>query len=222
MPEDGLPARDDYRPVARFLPWADRVIELAMGHVRRDVVRLLMERGARTVLDLGCGTGPLSRLLADAGLLPICLDASPTMLSVALGRACRPPRFLVLLGDARQLPFGPIFDAAVLSLALHEMDPPLREAAWAEMHRVLRPGGVLVLVDFTLPEHPGVMGRLARAVITHIERHAGQMHPPHYANYRDLMAQGGLTAWVRARSSRVLEARRYLWGSLGVVVVAAD
>ncbi len=221
MANDHPSGGDAYRPIAPFLPLLDRLLELALAHVRRGVVRLLRERGAHRVLDLGCGTGPLSRRLADAGLLPVCLDASPTMLAGALGRACQPPRFPVVLGDARRLPFGPVFDAVVLSLALHEMDPPLRAAAWAEMHRVLRPDGVLVVVDFTLPERPGRMSRLAGAVIAGIERRAGWMHPPHYANYRALMAYGGLTAWISAHGGRVLAERHHFWGNLGVVVVAA-
>jgi SAM-dependent methyltransferase len=90
--------------------------------------------GARTVLDVGGGTGKLARLLPDRSMRCVLVDLSPAM----LGRAPRP----AVLGDGSRLP---VADASVDAVALlytlyHYSDArvPVREA-W----RVLRPGGMV-------------------------------------------------------------------------------
>ncbi len=92
----------------------------------------------RGVLDLGCGTGRLSRALATSGAV-VGLDTSAAMLAAA--RRENPAR--LVQGDAFRLPFADAsFDAVVaLRLAFHfrELGPLLREA-----RRVLRPGDVIV------------------------------------------------------------------------------
>jgi len=212
---------DEYRPVAAVLPLLDWVLEWYLRGIRHDLVRLLAGRGVRTALDVGCGTGALARLLADAGISTVCMDPSSTMLSLAGRRAGSPPRFRVLAGSAEQLPFGREFDAVVFSLVLHELDTEQRELAWREAHRVLQPGGVVVVVEFTRPGRGGLAARLGGTLIRFIERQAGRIHPPHYAGYRELMDAGGFAAWLRVRAAHVLEERRYFWGNIGLFAVAA-
>ncbi|MBI5378761.1 MAG: class I SAM-dependent methyltransferase, partial [Nitrospirae bacterium] len=186
---------DPYRPIARAIPIGEWLKEWFLRRVRSDILRLLQSHAVRNVLDLGCGPGSFSRRLAHAGLVPVALDASPTMLAQARTKTQRAPRFPLVLGDAGHLPLQPVFDAAVLSLALHEMEPALRETVWAEMQRVVRPGGLLVFVDFTLPERTTFYARGILAFFRFDERQIGRIHPPHYANYLDCMAHGDLTAW---------------------------
>lgn len=211
---------DAYASVARHLAAAERMEEWALARIRRDVVRLLAQRGLPRVLDLACGTGPFSRRAADAGLAPVALDLSPTMLALAARKGEREPRFPVVLADAGRLPFRAEFDAVVLSLALHEMAPRLRERVWSEMRRVLRPGGCLVLIDFTAPPGArGPMARCARAFIAFLERQMARVHPPHYEGYLSYMAQGALGGWLRAHGVSPLVERGYFWGSIGYAVV---
>ncbi len=212
---------DEYQPVAALLPLLDWVLEWYLRGVRRELVRLLATRGTRAALDVGCGTGALSRLLADAGITTVCMDPSRTMLSMAERRAGVPPRFCVLAGSAERIPFGREFNAVIFSLVLHELDAEQRELAWREAHRVLRPGGVVVVVEFTHPERGGGAAWLGGALLRFVERQAGRIHPPHYTGYRHLMAGGGFAAWLRAHDARVLEERRYFWGNIGLFAVAA-
>ena len=91
------------------------------------------------VLDLGCGTGPLTPTLQAAGLELRGVDLDFAMLQGAVRRdGCRPGQFL--LGDARVLPLRDGVFGAVVSLGLFEYLPePV--AVLGEIYRVLRPGG---------------------------------------------------------------------------------
>ncbi len=111
------------------------------------------------VLDLGCGTGEMSRWLAGHGLRVVGCDISPEMLrrAAAAGRA-RPPRpggpaaWVLLEPGWRRLPVAASrFDAVVASSMLEYVTDP--GAVLAECARALRPGGVVVC---TVPDlrHP--------------------------------------------------------------------
>ena len=104
------------------------------------VVDLLAPQPGERVLDLGCGTGPLTRRIADAGADVVGVDASPAM--VGRARAAYPDlRFDV--ADATTMAFDRPFDAIFSNAVLHWVRPP--EAAVARMFAALRPGGRLVL-----------------------------------------------------------------------------
>ena len=112
------------------------------------VVREAELVGAR-VLDVGCGTGKFCRVLAERGLARAWgVDPSPEMLAEARARV---PRSVGLkLGSAEDLPFKPgFFDAAVLWTVVHLIERP---RAFAELDRVLAPGGRVAIVTFA-PEH---------------------------------------------------------------------
>jgi SAM-dependent methyltransferase len=96
------------------------------------------------VLDLGCGTGELSRAAADAGLRMIACDISPEMLcrAEATDTASAVDWVQLDLGW-RTLPFEPgTFDVIVAASVLEYVDDPA--AVFAECARVLRSGGVLL------------------------------------------------------------------------------
>jgi ubiquinone/menaquinone biosynthesis C-methylase UbiE len=213
---------DPYRSVARFFPLISRLIEWSLGGIRRDLLLLLKKRGLTRILDLGCGTGDLSRIFADRGFQPVGLDVSPAMLSRARKTAARIPPFPLVLGDGFHLPFKPLLDAAVMRFVFHEMEPLLREKAWKEMARVVRPGGLLILIDFTLPERPGLFARLGFSVIHFIEHRMDAIYPPHYIHYKELLEKGGTAAWIERHGAVTVESKRYFGGSIGLFAVSAS
>lgn len=107
------------------------------------IINLAGHVSGRNILDVGCGAGPLAAALRDQGAEVTGFDASHAM--VALARRRLGPDARVLVADlAEALPFGTgEFDDAVASLVLHYLEDwsgPL-----AELHRVLKPGGRLIL-----------------------------------------------------------------------------
>jgi SAM-dependent methyltransferase len=99
---------------------------------------LLPEPGGRT-LDLGCGEGRLGRFLRSRGYRVAGVDASPTMVRLAVSHDDAAP---AVLADAAALPFGDeAFGLVVAYMSLHDMDQ-MPEAV-AEAGRVLERGGRL-------------------------------------------------------------------------------
>jgi SAM-dependent methyltransferase len=95
----------------------------------------------RRVLDLAAGTGKLTRLLVPSGAEVVAVEPVHAMRSVLREAE---PDLEVLDGTAEAIPLGDAsVDAVSVAQAFHWFDP---HAALAEIRRVLRPGGVLVLV----------------------------------------------------------------------------
>ncbi|WP_165235079.1 class I SAM-dependent methyltransferase [Aquisphaera insulae] len=95
----------------------------------------------RRVLDLGCGKGRFTRAIQRRGATVFGVDIAAAMLAEAHGL----PR---VRASARRLPFGDgSFDCAIAVEVLEHMDPAGCEACIREARRVLKPGGILAIVD---------------------------------------------------------------------------
>jgi SAM-dependent methyltransferase len=106
-----------------------------VGDVHERVAARLRAERYTPVLDLGCGSGELARLLDGSGLACIGLDLSAVLLADAPRPAIR--------GDAAQLPFAKDSFSAVAALyMLYHLAEP--EVVLREARRVLRPGGLFV------------------------------------------------------------------------------
>lgn len=114
---------------------------------RREVTRAVAAGPGQRVLDLAAGTGTSTLPFVAAGAEPVACDLSQGMLAVGRARA---PQLSFVAGDATRLPFADAtFDAVTISFGLRNVvDVP---GALAEMHRVTRPGGRLVICEFSHP-----------------------------------------------------------------------
>ncbi|MEW6683386.1 MAG: class I SAM-dependent methyltransferase [Nitrospirota bacterium] len=209
---------DFYAPLRRALPVAEQVQGLMLRRARTGILRILQGGGAHTVLDVCCGSGCLACRLSMAGFDVTGVDSSPTMLDRARTKQ-RVARFLHC--DACHMPFSGAFDAAVVSLALHEMDASQRDSVWGEMHRAVRPGGLLIALDFTISKNLKWYSRAVGRLIDNDEKQMGGINPAHYENFQEFMSTGGLEGWLSARERNNMTARYYGGGNLGVFTVAA-
>jgi ArsR family transcriptional regulator len=96
--------------------------------------------------DLGCGTGQVSELIAPHVAKVVAVDGSSDMVQAARQRLKDLPQVDVRRGDMEALPIDDgQLDAAMVALVLHHVPEPAR--ALAEIHRVLKPGGRVMIVD---------------------------------------------------------------------------
>lgn len=140
----------------------DLLNHLLSGNVdkrwRRKTARALessLIEGAR-VLDVACGTGDLSLVLAEAGRARVVgLDFCRPMLELARRKAdegSRPIPFVE--GDALRLPFADeTFDAATIAFGLRNLAGVAD--GLRELRRILKPGGRLAVLEFSSPVVPG-------------------------------------------------------------------
>jgi demethylmenaquinone methyltransferase/2-methoxy-6-polyprenyl-1,4-benzoquinol methylase len=114
---------------------------------RRAVAEALDLKPGEKALDLAAGTGTSSEPFVDAGVLTVPCDFSLGMLRV--GRRRRPDMSFVA-GDATRLPFADAaFDAVTISFGLRNVVDVT--GALSELLRVTRPGGRLVICEFSHP-----------------------------------------------------------------------
>jgi ArsR family transcriptional regulator len=170
LPEDDPTLEADRRQAARVLAerariasesfrrqgadWDEmRALDLPAAAVEAALLSLVPDDDAGRLLDIGTGTGRVLELLATRISQGVGVDASKAMLALARSRLARPglSHCSVRLADMYRLPFADAsFDLAVMQMVLHYAeDPP---GVLAELARVLRPDGRLILID--LAHHP--------------------------------------------------------------------
>jgi ubiquinone/menaquinone biosynthesis C-methylase UbiE len=150
---------------------------------RRTFTRLAAESGARlgaAVLDVGCGSGYLTRVMAAAvGPDGTARGVDPSDAAISYARRCTRLAnctFSDGIAEALDAPDGS-YDVVVSSLMIHHLPEDVRPQAIGEMFRVLRPGGSLLIAEFRPPA-----SRIGRRLI-------GSLHSPAMAENRvDLLA----------------------------------
>jgi len=124
--------------------------------VAGEVASGLSPKGSESLLlDVACGTGDLSLALFDrARARIIAVDFCRPMLQIAAVKAARKGAGIKFIeGDALQLPFADgMFDAATIAFGLRNLASV--EAGIGEFRRVLKPGGKLVVLEFSKPRIP--------------------------------------------------------------------
>lgn len=169
--------------------------ELVAGRLLRRthpaIVELAALRAGERVLDVGCGPGSLTiAMRASVGPTGSLqgIDASREMIEAARRNASRTGAGVEFqVGLAEALPFpGGTFDVVVSQLAAHHWPDDLKPTAFGEMHRVLKPGGRCLIVDFEPPR--SFLGRLAGRLLI-----GSGMMRINVTDYRALLEQAGFT-----------------------------
>src|SRR5262245_1233234 len=122
----------------------DRVVDLQIGGTTRSMVRerAMKEGQLGALAEFGCGTGFYTRALATKADRVTATDIAPGMLAVAKERI-NTPNVTFQLEDCQATSFSDeAFDTAFISLLIHFTEPA---KALAEMHRILKPRGLLMI-----------------------------------------------------------------------------
>jgi len=144
------------------------VYSLLLGQERKfreSIVDLAMIQPGEKVLDVGCGTGSLAiaaGLKAGSSAEIHGIDVARTMIERARRKAINAGvtvDFKTGLVEAIEFP-DETFDIVMNSFMVHHLPGDLKSKAFAEMYRVLKPGGRLLIVDFESPKN-----RLVRMVL---------------------------------------------------------
>jgi ubiquinone/menaquinone biosynthesis C-methylase UbiE len=156
--------------------WAARydlftgLMGLGVNHSNsRMVVEMAKIKPGDEVLDVGCGTGNLT-LTAEkyAGTTgsTVGIDASPEMIEVAKKKAVRSGSGTVFdVGLIEKIAFPDnTFDAVISRLVMHHLPDDLKRQGFAEIFRVLKPGGCFFLADFNPPSNP-ILAHVTSALI---------------------------------------------------------
>ena len=127
-----------------------------LARYNKEIISLLNLVGHHRVLDLGCGTGVLTRAIGDKlnagkGGVAIGIDAAAKMIAVARRkRETETCRFDV--AAAEELPYeDSSFDAVVSSMFFHHVPLDLKKRGLGEARRVLKSGGKLIVADMHAP-----------------------------------------------------------------------
>jgi ubiquinone/menaquinone biosynthesis C-methylase UbiE len=138
----------------RFSETADAIAALQderAAETAEHVARLLATTGRERALDVGTGAGAFALALAPLVREVVGVDVVPKLLAEARKRAVANTEFVE--ADAEELPFPPgAFDLVCTARTLHHVARP--EVVLAEMTRVLRPGGTMLVVDQLAPVDP--------------------------------------------------------------------
>ena len=188
--------------------------------LRYRAVSLAGLHPGEAVLDVGCGTGTLAidvqRRVGSAGRV-VGIDPSAEQIARARAKAARrnmPIEFQIGVIEQLALP-DPIFDVVLSTLMMHHLPASLKAQGMAEIARVLKPGGRLIIADFTRKqERTGLAARfhaggsslhelaalVADAGFTPVETE--EMRPPRFSAFP---GAGFVTAYKSAATGVIKE-----------------
>jgi demethylmenaquinone methyltransferase/2-methoxy-6-polyprenyl-1,4-benzoquinol methylase len=191
--------------VYRVFAWFYDLVASPLRNVRHRVAGMIGIDAHTRVLDVATGTGSQARAFAERAGEVVGLDLSEAMLRVARDRN-RASNLTFVQGDATQLPFGDAsFDVASISLALHEMPMSIRQRVLAEVVRVVRPGGAIVVIEYARP--PGALGDAFYRVVKTFE-------PDQYVDFM----RSDLHALLRGAGIEVRDERTALFSAIRIVL----
>jgi demethylmenaquinone methyltransferase/2-methoxy-6-polyprenyl-1,4-benzoquinol methylase len=216
---------------AAIAPRYDRINDIqSFGlhrYWKRRVIRLSGMQPGDDVLDLCCGTGDLALALARAGGRVVGLDFSEPMLAVARARAAREAQrgrsvpIQWVQGDAMDTPF-PDGAFQVITIAYGLRNLASCERGVREFHRLLRPGGRVVVLDFGKPDN-GALRAIYFAYLRLVVPIFGRVFCGNAAAYsyileslRHYPAQRGVDALMKAATFRQTSIVNLMGGTMSL------
>ena len=152
------------------------IIDLVLRELRK-------ESGLGSVLEFGCGTGQFTEAILGGSDRILATDFSDEMIAKAREMRGNLDRVVFEKADATNLPYeNAVFDTVFMANFIHLVDDP--SMAIRESHRVLKPGGTILLTSFAVDEmspetKDRVVGNFVRILGIPLESPAARKPPPH-------------------------------------------
>jgi demethylmenaquinone methyltransferase/2-methoxy-6-polyprenyl-1,4-benzoquinol methylase len=143
--------------------WRKKACDMAFGYYGRDTID--------TILDVACGTGDMMGYWKRQGEVQgvavgkiVGVDPSEGMVDVARQKF---PKFSYHIAKATEIPLADA-SADILSITYGIRNVVERQTALEEFNRVLKPGGLVVILEFMKNEHPSLLGKIRDFYMNHI------------------------------------------------------
>ena len=190
------------------------LMTLPLVQIRDQVVAIANLRKGSKVLDVATGTGQQAFAFAKSGHDVTGVDLTESMIEVA--RRYNKNGFVKFeISDATHLRFEEnTFDISCISFALHDMPLSIRERVLREMVRVTKPEGVMIIVDYDLPNN-----NIGRALIYRfITLYEGEYYKQFIgSDLEALLHKTGIEICERVPilfgAGRILKGQKYSWGN---------
>ena len=149
------------------------------------IVEMAKIKPGDKVLDVGCGSGNLTltaKKYAGTSGTVYGIDAAPQMIEVAREKARRSGLQAIFeVGLIEKLPFpDATFDVVINRLVIHHLPDDLKRRGFAEIFRVLKPGGRIFLADFKPPSNPILAYKLSKEKRScqNVQTRPDELRPP--------------------------------------------
>jgi len=187
----------------------DPILYPALRSIRKSVLKELLPYADKSILDICCGTGNQLKLLARNSFTDLhCLDISNSMLEIA--RKNSSP-FTCYHKDAADTDFADkTFDIAILSFAIHEKDWIIAENILKEAHRILKPEGRILIVDYIFDDKTAFFSKI---LIRIIERLAGK---DHYRHFKNFISRNGLSNLIKNDRFKLVKSQRKFFNGITI------
>ncbi len=184
----------------------DSILFLFIHPLRRKIRKIIQNNNFNNILDVCCGTGNQLKYLKKKGIEATGIDLSPDMLEVA-----KSARVNCFEQNAEGMNFdNDSYDLVMTSFALHEKSHESAAMIIKEMLRVCKPGGHILLADYSLPRYKFDP---SRKVVNYIEYIAGEEH---YGFYKAYLHSGGLDHLVEPHKLREVQRWKSLMGNVEI------
>jgi demethylmenaquinone methyltransferase/2-methoxy-6-polyprenyl-1,4-benzoquinol methylase len=169
---------------------------------RIATTRAINPQADERILDLAAGTGTSSVAIAKSGAHVVAADFSPGMIEVGKLKHGKDPLVEFVQADATKLPFADnSFDAVTMSFGLRNVVQPKK--ALAELYRVTKPGGRIVICEFSTPPNGVVRAgyniylRKVMPLVAKVSSTNTDAYTYLADSIEDWPAQATLSSWIR-------------------------
>lgn len=198
---------DPYKYKARFY---DLLVEPLTTILREILLQMVSSERGMQVMEVGCGTGLNLELCRKAGCDVYGIDLSSAMIALAAKRL--KGQAVLHTGDAADIPYpANSFDRVLMMLTLHEMTPVNRFPVIKEALRVLKPDGLLMIVDYHPKPCHSLKGWSYNILIMFTELMAGRIH---FLNYRNFIRNNGLLMLLKTDKLKIVQQKTIMDGNM--------